>query len=169
MALLQNRYTVLSTLSNVTPSTQSIVPRSRILPANTALKPTHSSRSTSQNRFQTQTNDFNKQTTKHYFKLIQAVHHKDIIDNAIISQTFPIGMMRQVHKLTDFIKPSSPNTDIKHKVTENTKKWMQNNMLILQSHYQTIIHSLTHTQPSFSQTSIQVALGWAPKEIQTQT
>lgn len=39
---------------------------------------------------------------KDIFKLIQAIHHKQIIDNAIITGTFRSGMTRQVTRLTAF-------------------------------------------------------------------
>ena len=84
-------------------------------------------------------------TSKTYFKLIQAVHHKHIIDHAIATNNFPTGMMKQVQRLTDFIKPSTPSINTREKVQDNTAAWMMTNMHILQTHYQTTISTLSTT------------------------
>lgn len=102
-----------------------------------------------------------RQLAKSYFKLIQAIHHKNIIDKAITTQTPPQGMARHVVKLTAFIKPSSPTEEIKAAVAENTRMWMQNNLTILQDHYLTIILEFKHSP--FDETALHIAIGWARK------
>lgn len=98
---------------------------------------------------------------KNYFKLIQAIHHKTIIDNAINNNTFPKGMIKQVHKLTAFIKPSSPTEEFYSKVSDNTTRWMQNNMTLLQDHYVSIIAK--HSTGGGIKEALDVAMGWAHK------
>lgn len=102
---------------------------------------------------------------KSYFKLIQAIHHKNIMDKAITTQIPPQGMARQVAKLTAFIKPSSPTEEIKAAVAENTKMWMQNNFTLLQDHYLNIILEYNHSP--FDETALYIAIGWARKRYGT--
>lgn len=99
--------------------------------------------------------------SKQYFKIIQAIHHKHIADTAISTQTFPPGMMRQVHKLSAFIKPSTPTEHTRSQIQANTINWMHTNMIILQQHYQSTIHTLTNT--THSPLALQIAIGWARK------
>ena len=42
---------------------------------------------------------------KVYFKILQALHHRDTADRAVSSRELPRGMSRQVHKRSHFIKP----------------------------------------------------------------
>lgn len=102
-----------------------------------------------------------RQTSKLYFKLLQAIHHKQVINNAITTNTFPQGMMRQVTRLTDFIKPAAPTEQTKTQVRENTINWMSNNMQILLQHYSSTITALSNT-PQNPQ-ALQIAIGWARK------
>lgn len=99
--------------------------------------------------------------TKTYFKLIQATHHKHIILHALETQTFPVGMMKHVRKLTDFIKPSSPNMSTKQKVAVNTNNWMLENMHILLEHYETILNTMLPTGFPFNDSAFQTAVRWA--------
>ncbi|XP_062246857.1 uncharacterized protein LOC133955837 [Platichthys flesus] len=99
--------------------------------------------------------------SKQIFRLIQAVHHKQVTDYAITSNTFPPGMMRQVNRLTDFIKPATPSDTTRHKVKNNTDNWMRANMVILQEHYTNTIHTLGHTP--HNPIALQIASGWARK------
>lgn len=103
--------------------------------------------------------------SKQYFKLIQGLHHKHIINHAISSGTFPPGMVRQVNRLTDFIKPAGPTESTRKKVQDNTTQWMLNNMHILQQHYEDII--LTLNSLPFNDTALQIATGWARKRYGT--
>lgn len=102
-----------------------------------------------------------RQLAKQYFKLIQAIHHKNIIDKAILTQNPPKGMTKQVLKLTAFIKPSSPTEETRAAVTKNTETWLHNNMTILQDHYLNII--LTYNNLPLNETALQIAIGWARK------
>lgn len=77
--------------------------------------------------------------TKKYFKLLQAVHHTEILTDSLTKNSAPPGMVRQVDKLTAFIKPSSPNQTTLEKVKLNTLDWMNVNMSILREHYDQVI------------------------------
>lgn len=58
---------------------------------------------------------------KNIFKLIQAIHHREIIDHAISTNTPPVGMNRQVNRLMAFIKPASPTEEFCQQVAANTQ------------------------------------------------
>lgn len=98
---------------------------------------------------------------KKIFKLIQAIHHREIIDHAISTNTPPVGMNRQVNRLTAFIKPASPTEEFRQQVAANTQTWMQNNFTLLRNHYTEII--VFHTDICSTQTTLTVAKGWAEK------
>lgn len=98
---------------------------------------------------------------KDIFKLIKAIHHKQIIDNAITTGTFLSGMSRQVKRLTAFIKPSSPTDDFHKSVADNTHTWMTKNMTLLQSHYSSAIAN--HSNITATEAALTVAKGWANK------
>ena len=103
-----------------------------------------------------------RQTAKLYFKIIQAVHHGEVAEGALRTGSFPVGMMRQVNKLTTFIKPASPSETTTTQVARNTHNWMNTNMQILQTHYTHTIHTLTPNTP-YNPTAYNIALGWAHK------
>lgn len=102
-----------------------------------------------------------RQTAKSYFKLIQAIHHKNIIDKAILIQTPPKGMARQITKLTAFIRPSSPTEQLREAVHLNTQTWLQNSLLILQQHYAKIVLEYQYT--IWDDLAFQVAANWMAK------
>ena len=104
-----------------------------------------------------------RQTAKTYFKIIQAVHHREVTSRALQTGQFPAGMMKQVEKLTHFIKPACPSETTTKKVVDNTKNWMSNNMTILQTHYIHTIDTLTHSLQPHNPDSYTIALGWAHK------
>lgn len=91
---------------------------------------------------------------------MQAIHHK-IIDRAILTQTPPKGMTRQISKLTAFIKPSSPTEELREGVSRNTQTWLQNRLLILQEHYAKIVVDYHYT--TWDDTAFQVAANWMTK------
>lgn len=103
--------------------------------------------------------------SKQYFKLIQAVHHKHIIDRCLATYSFPPGMLRQVQRLMGFIKPSTPSENTRMKVQQNTTQWMSNNMTILHDHYTTTISNLANT--AHNPLALQISLGWARKRYGT--
>jgi hypothetical protein len=78
---------------------------------------------------------FDPKLTKQYFKLLQAINHAEILAELQRTGSFPPGMMKQVVRLTAFIKPSSPNSSTLALVKENTDHWMDTNMGILVEHY----------------------------------
>lgn len=98
---------------------------------------------------------------KKYFKLIQAVHHKEIIDKAINTQCPPIGMTKQANKLSDFIKPAAPTEQTREKIKLNTEKWMESNLTILQDHYVETIAQYSNLNRN--EVALQVAFHWAQK------
>lgn len=106
-----------------------------------------------------------KQLAKSTFKLIQAVHHKTIIDRAIQTQTPPVGMQKHVKKLTSFIRPSSPTEDVRRAVESHTSQWLMETLNSLRSHYNDIIQS--YRSVPFSETAFTVAVGWAEKRYRT--
>ncbi|XP_029629921.1 leucine-rich repeat extensin-like protein 5 isoform X2 [Salmo trutta] len=104
-----------------------------------------------------------RQTAKLYFKLIQATHHMEVVEKALKNQAFPTGMMRQVHRVTNFIKPSSPTDSTTIKLSQNTHQWMQNNMYILQTHYQSVTHTIKQQINTPNTLALTIAIGWAHK------
>lgn len=107
------------------------------------------------------TNILDRTLTKIYFKLIQAIHHMDTVENSLHTGHFPTGMSRQVNKLTQFIKPSSPRDTTTEKIAQNTLTWMQKNMHILQEHYTQVIIQFMEQIQVFSNLEWTVAMKWA--------
>lgn len=105
--------------------------------------------------------NFDKALTKAYFKLIQTTHHLDIAETSVQTNTVPIGMSRQVRKLSQFIKPASPTDTTTNKITQNTLKWMQTNMVILTEHYTQKTIELMDTITKHSEPEWLVAVKWA--------
>lgn len=99
-----------------------------------------------------------RQISKQYFKLIQAIHHKEITDQAIITKSFPPGLTRQA--LTGFIKPPHPANA--RKLRYITKcNGCKDNMTILQTHYKSTITAVLNLPKN--PLVLQTALGWARK------
>ena len=63
--------------------------------------------------------------TKIYFKIIQSVHHRNIMTHAITTNTPPMGMYRQVRKLAQFIKLACPNKTTSDRVQQSTDIWLK--------------------------------------------
>ncbi|KAM3582767.1 uncharacterized protein V6R79_010458, partial [Siganus canaliculatus] len=104
-----------------------------------------------------------REIAKQYFKIIQALHHKNIIDTAVEKQEPPRGMLRQILKLTSFIKPSSPSDSVRQAVQDNTTNWTLNNLRILQTHYSTLLSDFN--PPPHNPLAFQVASKWAQKRF----
>lgn len=102
-----------------------------------------------------------RHTSKQYFKIIQAIHNKEIMDIALSTGTLPPGMTRQIHRLTDFIKPSTPTIETRNRIQENTKQWMNNTISILHQHYAYTISSIPIAP--LNTIAVQIATGWAQK------
>lgn len=109
--------------------------------------------------------DQTRQLTKQYFKLIQAIHHKTIIDLAISSKNPPKGMAKQVFKLANFIKPASPSEEIQRTVERNTDQWLESNLLALQGHYISVITSYANL--CHNEDALRIAISWAEKRYKT--
>lgn len=99
--------------------------------------------------------------TKCLFKYIQVVHHDQIIQMAMTNQNFPRGMMRQVNKLTDFIKPACPNGQTTQRVKQNTQNWMSVNMQILKDHYSVAKEDLLTCIHALGEQEWETACRWA--------
>ena len=106
-----------------------------------------------------------REKAKLYFKIIQALHHKNITDRAVSSRELPRGMLRQVQKLAHFIKPAAPTDTTLQKIDDNTNNWMHTNMLILQEHYTHTIDEFTHTPQPTNSLSLKIATNWAHRRF----
>lgn len=107
-----------------------------------------------------------KRLSKIYFKLIQSLHHKQIMDTASRNGRFPPGMSRQVSRLTDFFKPSGPTPETHNLIQHNTEEWMRKIIHILQQHYTCAIDKLTLNLAS-NHTALTIATSWARKRYGT--
>ena len=81
--------------------------------------------------------------------------------HAITTNTPPPGMLRQVKKLAEFIKPACPNPQISYRVQENTDEWLRSNLKDLQIHFQTLLTTLLPTGFPFEGGALDVAAKWA--------
>lgn len=99
--------------------------------------------------------------TKQYFKLLQAIHHLEILKKASEDGILPPGMTRQISKLTKFIKPSSPNNATTTKVNLMTKQWMEGILGILLEHYDHTVATLLDTLGHFNLDAFDKAVRWA--------
>lgn len=54
-----------------------------------------------------------------YFRTIQAVHHKAVMERALLNRTTPTGMAKKVKKLSDFIQPAGPTQEVMHKISHH--------------------------------------------------
>lgn len=102
-----------------------------------------------------------RQGAKNVFKLIQAVHHKNVIKEALETGIYPRGMVKQATRLSDFIKPAAPNEKVRIQTRHNTDSWIKGNLNILHEHYETVIQGLKHVE--ISKVSLDIAKGWAGK------
>ena len=98
--------------------------------------------------------------TKLYFKILQAVHHLEILDCHVEKGTCPPGMKRQILKLSQFIKPSSPNDITSDKIKDNTMNWLRTNLQILHNHYNTVIQASIPQLRCFVEADYERALQW---------
>lgn len=104
-----------------------------------------------------------RQHAKNVFKLIQTIHHRNIIKEALETGIYPRGMTKQAIRLSDFIKPAAPNDMVKGQLTRNTDDWMRNNMNILYEHYESVIQSLKCLKKN--KVALDIAKGWADKRF----
>lgn len=104
-----------------------------------------------------------RQLAKGYFKLIQAIHHDNIIDTAIANSTPPKGMAKHIAKLTAFVKPSSPTDAVRQALAANTQSWMTNTLKILEDHYLNTTMSLSSLP--YDDVAFPIAVNWAKKRF----
>lgn len=102
-----------------------------------------------------------RQHAKNVFKLIQTIHHRNNIKEALEMGIYPQGMAKQAARLSDFIKPAAPNDMIRAQLARNTDSWMRNNMNILYEHYESVIQSLKCLKKN--KVALDIAKGWAGK------
>lgn len=101
------------------------------------------------------------EVTKTYFRLLQAIHHSEIISTSLETNTFPKGMTNKVNKMSTFIKPACPNQNTLMKVELNTTEWVRNNFVILRDHYDEVISTNLLEIPAFQLEAYNRALKWA--------
>lgn len=97
------------------------------------------------------------------FKLIQVTHHRETIEHAIGTYRFPMGMLRQINKLSSFIKPALPSDSVQILIENNTEAWMFENMNILFQHYDSLFQQLIEN--TCSKKAFQIAKAWAKKRF----
>lgn len=99
--------------------------------------------------------------TKNYFKLLQAIHHSEIINDSLKNNSFPKGITHKVLKMSRFIKPASSSTDTSEKIQNNINEWVRNNFTILREHYDQVISTNLLILPTFQLEAYHRALKWA--------
>ncbi|KAK5925647.1 hypothetical protein CgunFtcFv8_018156 [Champsocephalus gunnari] len=100
---------------------------------------------------------------QNFFKLLQAIHHGEILDEAARRGSPPPGMARKVQFLTSFIKPAAPNCHTLKLVEDNTGMWLQRNLEILKTHYSDLLTVLSADLPPFRSDAFDRAIIWARK------
>jgi hypothetical protein len=53
--------------------------------------------------------DLDPKLIKHYFQILQSIHHTEILEESIRTSIPPLGIARKVAQLTAFIKPAAPD------------------------------------------------------------
>ena len=99
--------------------------------------------------------------SKTYFKLLQSIHHTEILSEALLKGAPPLGMAKKVAYLTAFIKPAAPDEIVLTEIKKNTINWMNNNLQILQDHYAKLQRELITTLGPFNEEALNRALRWA--------
>ena len=99
--------------------------------------------------------------SKSYFKLLQSIHHTEILSEALRTGVPPLGMARKVAHLTAFIKPAAPDEIVLSEIKNNTIEWLNNNLRTLTKHYDKIQKDSPLTLGTFSEEALERALRWA--------
>ncbi|KAI4826759.1 hypothetical protein KUCAC02_030192 [Chaenocephalus aceratus] len=102
-------------------------------------------------------------STKTYFKLLQAIHRGEILDEAARRESPPPSMARKAQFLTSFIKQAAPNCHTLKLVEENTRMWLQRNLEILKTYYSYLLTVLSVDLPPFRSDAFDRAIIWARK------
>ena len=105
--------------------------------------------------------DLNFKLSKTYFKLLQSIHHTEILAEALSKGAPPLGMAKKVAHLTAFIKPAAPDDTVLTLIKNNTITWMNNNLHILIEHYAGIQKDLIVGLGPFNGEALERALRWA--------
>lgn len=98
---------------------------------------------------------------KLYFKLIQVLHHMEILSVGKQNGTLPPGMQRQLIKLSGFIKPACPTENISNKVWSITKDWIAQILMTLLEHYEMQKSTLLVDKPDWNLEAFNKATHWA--------
>ena len=98
---------------------------------------------------------------KAYFKLLQCIHHLEILNKCLADNTCPIGMKRKVDKLASCIKPASPDYPITAIVAAHTRSWMMDNIMALRNHYADLSEALHNDLRPFHPTALEKVIKWA--------
>ena len=64
--------------------------------------------------------DLNFKLSKTYFKLLQSIHHTEILAEALSKGAPPLGMAKKVAHLTAFIKPAAPDDTVLTLIKNNS-------------------------------------------------
>ena len=99
--------------------------------------------------------------SKTYFKLLQSIHHTEILSEALRTGVPPLGIARKVAYLTAFIKPAAPDEIVLSEIKNNTIEWLNNNLRTLTKHYDRIQKDSPLTLSTFSEEALERALRWA--------
>lgn len=99
--------------------------------------------------------------TKSYFKLLQSLHHLEILEKCLVEGAGPPGMTRKVRKLAAFIRPAAPNPEITKRVAAHTHRWLMENLSALRDHYTNLCESIIPTLGPFNSEASEKAIRWA--------
>ena len=78
--------------------------------------------------------DLDPKLIKHYFQILQSIHHTEMLEESIRTGIPPLGMARKLAQLTAFIKPAAPDDLVLNKIKENTMEYMIKNVKTLIQH-----------------------------------
>ena len=98
---------------------------------------------------------------KHYFQLLQSLHHIEILEDSIRTGIPPLGMARKVTQLTTFIKPAAPDDLVLDQIKDNTLEYMIKNLKTLIKHYTHTIEQIRTNLGPFNKEALDRALRWA--------
>ena len=105
--------------------------------------------------------DLDPKLIKHYFQILQSIHHTEILEESIRTGIPPLGMARKVAQLTAFIKPAAPDDLVLNKIKENTMEDMIINVKTLIQHYTYTIAKIRTNLGPFNNEALDRALRWA--------
>ena len=98
---------------------------------------------------------------KAYFKILQCIHHLEILENCLKTKVCPMGMKRKVEKLASFIKPASPDSFIQTVITAHTESWLWDCIMALRNHYADLADAIHSNLGPFQPAAECKAIKWA--------